>query len=175
MGSLVEVIPQRLRSISPEKAAEKPAPGKWSEKEELGHLLDSAANNHQRMVRTQLEDSPALPGYAQDQWVALHRYQERGWGELIEIWETLNRQLLAAAEAASPEQRQRTCSVVLGTAHAQFCLRRLCRPHVAPPRTPGGAGGRRASPTGYNLKRNRQVDAMAPRVTSITPASLTYH
>jgi hypothetical protein len=111
MGSLVEVIPQRLRSISPEKAAEKPAPGKWSEKEELGHLLDSAANNHQRMVRTQLEDSPALPGYTQDQWVALHRYQERGWGELIEIWETLNRQLLAAAEAASPEQRQRTCSV----------------------------------------------------------------
>ena len=108
---LLEEIPRRLRRIGPESAGKKPAPGKWSPKEELGHLLDSAVNNHVRIVRLQLEDSPELPGYAQDQWVALHRYQERSWDELIESWQALNRQLLAAVERVRPDQRERTCSI----------------------------------------------------------------
>jgi hypothetical protein len=66
---------------------------------ELGHLLDSAANNHQRIVLAQLEDKPAMPGYDQTRWVTLHDYQHRDWNELIALWKALNRQLLAAAEA----------------------------------------------------------------------------
>ena len=64
-----------------------------------GHLLDSAANNHQRIVRAQLEDNPAMPGYDGPKWVSLHAYQKRDWHELIGLWKALNRQLLSAAEA----------------------------------------------------------------------------
>ena len=99
LRSLLEHVPGRLAELSDSMAQVNPAASKWSPKEELGHLLDSAANNHQRIVRAQLEDNPAMPGYDQTRWVALHGYQRREWSELIELWRALNRQLLAAAEA----------------------------------------------------------------------------
>jgi hypothetical protein len=51
-----------LTAILPDEAAQHPAPGKWSKKQELGHLVDSACNNQQRIVRAQLEKEPSLPG-----------------------------------------------------------------------------------------------------------------
>jgi nitroreductase len=65
-------------------------------------LIDSAANNHQRIVRAQLENDLALPGYDGDRWVELHGYQSRVWMDLIAVWRAGNSQLLAAAESASP-------------------------------------------------------------------------
>src|SRR6185369_14424812 len=100
LGALLKSLPGRLASISNERAAVKPAPESWSAKQELGHLIDSAANNHQRIVRTQLEDGIALPGYDGDFWVAVHDYQNREWTELIGLWRAGNSQLLAAAESA---------------------------------------------------------------------------
>jgi hypothetical protein len=74
-------------------------PGKWSRKEILGHLIDSAANYHQRFVRAQI---PAhlrgaalrLDGYAQEDWVRLQAYRERPWRELVVLWGALNRHVL---------------------------------------------------------------------------------
>jgi hypothetical protein len=108
---LLEEVPPRLENLREATVARKPTPVKWSAKEQLGHLLDSAANNHQRMVRTQLEDNPAMPGYDGDRWVELHRYQDTDWRELIERWRTLNGQLLAAVESCSEAAWQRTCTV----------------------------------------------------------------
>lgn len=102
-------IPPRLENLP--DPGRKSSPDKWSLKEELGHLLDSAANNHQRMVRAQLEDRPAMPGYEQEKWVQLHSYQQRDWQELVALWTALNGQLLAAAEAASETAWTRTCTV----------------------------------------------------------------
>jgi len=96
---LLQVVPGRLAAFTPEKAQHKPDPARWSPKEELGHLLDSAVNNHQRIVRAQMENNLTLPGYAQNQWVAIHGYQERDWQELISLWHAMNRQLLRAAES----------------------------------------------------------------------------
>jgi nitroreductase len=95
-----KVLPGRLAGIPEGRASAKPAPDKWSAKQELGHLIDSAHNNHQRVVRAQLEDDLALPGYDGDRWVELHGYQERDWIELIGLWSAGNSQLVAAAEAA---------------------------------------------------------------------------
>jgi hypothetical protein len=92
-------------------AEERPSASAWSPKEELGHLLDSAANNHQRIVRAQFEDRPAMPGYQQNRWVAIHNYQNRPWSELIELWQALNRQLLAAAETAPSDSWPRTLTI----------------------------------------------------------------
>ena len=100
LRALIAVVPVRLSAITSEQTAAKSAPNSWSIKEELGHLIDSAVNNHQRVVRAGLEDDLAMPSYDGDQWVELHGYQNRDWSDLIALWRSLNRQLLTAAEAA---------------------------------------------------------------------------
>ncbi|HSB10523.1 MAG TPA: nitroreductase family protein [Blastocatellia bacterium] len=99
LRSALPVLPGRLAAISNQRAAAKPAPESWSAKQELGHLIDSAANNHQRIARAQLEDNLALPGYDGDRWVELHGYQNREWTELVGLWRAANSQLVAAAES----------------------------------------------------------------------------
>ena len=107
---LVEV-PLRLAALPSDSVERKPSSSKWSPKEELGHLIDSAANNHQRIVRIQLQQNPAMPGYEQDRWVALHHYQQRDWKELIQVWAALNQQLLSAAKNAPESAWKRTCTI----------------------------------------------------------------
>lgn len=111
LRDLIKEIPPRLNKLPLSQVELKPSPSTWSPKEELGHLLDSAANNHQRIVRTQLEDKPKMPGYDGDAWVKLHGYQQRNWPQMIELWRALNEQLLAAAEATSDSAWSRTCTI----------------------------------------------------------------
>ncbi|HKM86409.1 MAG TPA: DinB family protein [Terriglobales bacterium] len=111
LRDLLERVPGRLENLSKDKVESKSTPSNWSPKEELGHLLDSAANNHQRIVLAQFEDKPAMPGYEQNRWVAVHAYQRRDWKELIEVWQAINRQLLAAAEAVPDPAWSRTLTV----------------------------------------------------------------
>lgn len=104
-------VPGRLAAVSGERAAAKLTPQSWSAKEELGHLIDSAANNHQRVVRAQLENNLSLPGYDGDRWVELHGYQNRDWTDLVALWRAGNSQLLAAAESAADGVWSHTLSV----------------------------------------------------------------
>jgi DinB superfamily len=90
--SALEIV-DRLREIDEATAARPRAPGKWSRKQILGHLVDSAANNHQGFVRLQLSPRIDLPGYDGDDWVRLQRYQDRPWREIIELWRAYNVQL----------------------------------------------------------------------------------
>src|SRR5215831_14824797 len=83
----------RLRQIYESTAAARPGPGQWSKKEILGHLIDSAANNHQRFVRLQLMPRIDLPQYDGDEWVRVQHYQDRPWPEIIDLWEMYNTQL----------------------------------------------------------------------------------
>ncbi len=72
----------------------KPSPHKWSKKEILGHLVDSAANNHIRFIKAQVVDD-VFTGYIyeQDHFVAAQRYAEENTDELIELWYAYNRHL----------------------------------------------------------------------------------
>ena len=94
LQSALEVA-DRLRQIDETTASLRPSPGKWSKKEILGHLIDSAANNHQRFVRLQLSGRIDLPGYDGDEWVRVQRYQDRPWGEIIDLCQMYNTQLAA--------------------------------------------------------------------------------
>jgi hypothetical protein len=76
------------------------APGKWSPKEIIGHLIDSAANNHARFVRAQSTDHLVCEGYDQDAWVQLQRYQERPWTNLVQLWRDYNLHLAAVMASA---------------------------------------------------------------------------
>ena len=88
-----------------------PAPGKWSPREIIGHLVDSASNNHQRFVRMRERDDLVVDGYEQDAWVAAQHYQDAPWTELVLLWMTFNRhiaRLMAATPAADRDRvRQR--------------------------------------------------------------------
>ncbi|OLD21743.1 MAG: hypothetical protein AUG08_14555 [Acidobacteria bacterium 13_1_20CM_2_55_15] len=96
-------IADRLRGIQDAEASIRPAPGKWSKKEILGHLIDSAANNHQRFVRLQLTPVLNLPGYDGDEWVRVQRYQDRPWSEIVALWQMYNVQLAAVIRHVDPK------------------------------------------------------------------------
>jgi hypothetical protein len=93
LRALVQRESIRLRGISEKEASAPRAPGKWSRKEALGHLVDSALNNHQRFVRAQAVDALAFPGYSQDEWVRSQGYVDEAWLDLVTLWETINRHL----------------------------------------------------------------------------------
>ena len=76
----VERALPKLRAMSESRAEQPRAPGKWSPKQVIGHLIDSAANNHQRFVRAQQDASYTGPGYTQDHWVAVCRVSGRFLG-----------------------------------------------------------------------------------------------
>lgn len=111
LGQIINQCPNRLLSLTDERASVKPASGKWSPKEELGHLIDSASNNHQRIVRAQLETLPRMPGYDGDAWVAVHAYQQREWSELVSLWTSLNRQLFRTVSNISDAASLRACTI----------------------------------------------------------------
>src|SRR5262249_55324932 len=60
----------------------------------LGHLLDSASNNHHRFVRASIDGQVTMPGYAQREWVDTQNYRDRPWQELQEFWRAFNMHLL---------------------------------------------------------------------------------
>ncbi len=85
---------EQLAQISEADSAQFPAPGKWSKKQIIGHLLDSASNNHQRFVRVQQTDGLQMPRYEQEQWVTSQNYQNEPWSELLAFWKSYNQHLL---------------------------------------------------------------------------------
>lgn len=91
-----------LRRITDADSAVHPGPGKWSPRQIIGHLIDSASNNHQRFVRAAGMPDLVFPGYDQDEWVELQRYQDGPWNELLDLWVTFNRHI-ARVMAAVPE------------------------------------------------------------------------
>src|SRR5579883_1571588 len=80
----------KLHTIGDEHASEKPTEEKWSYKEIIGHLIDSAANNHQKFLRATAEDGVSFPSYAQDYWVSTQHYNEVQWHQLLHLWEHYN-------------------------------------------------------------------------------------
>ena len=86
----VDGATERLKAIPSDRAREPVAAGKWSAQEIIGHLVDSASNNHGRFVRAQLSDDLFFPGYDQAAWVSVQQYSAADWSELIALWRTFN-------------------------------------------------------------------------------------
>ena len=94
LKEILEKIPAKLTAINGDEAQQKPNPKKWSKKEILGHLIDSASNNHQRFVRLQIDNAVTLPKYKQDEWVMVEHWQQKDWKEIITLWKLYNEHLL---------------------------------------------------------------------------------
>ena len=91
-----------LKSIT--EPSKKPLPGKWSPKQIIGHLIDSANNNHRRFVKAQFQDNLIFIGYKQEEWVDAQNYQETDWQELLAMWKTYNLFICRVIENISEEK-----------------------------------------------------------------------
>jgi hypothetical protein len=85
--------------------------GGWNRKQIVGHLLDSAANNRQRFVRSTIDGSYAGPGYAQDAWVAAHGYAGESWETLLRWWQAEHEILMAAVDRIPEDRLDALCVV----------------------------------------------------------------
>jgi len=88
----------KLRAISDAAAGEPREPGKWSRKEVIGHLIDSASNNHQRFIRAQQGGKLTFPPYEQNHWSASQHCNERAWADLLTLWYAYNAHLAHVIE-----------------------------------------------------------------------------
>lgn len=107
---LCQHIPARLRAIASADFEHSPAPGKWSKKEILGHLIDSATNNHQRFVRVQFEDRPHIR-YDQNNWNTCSHYKTMDAHHLIEFWRLYNLHLAILIQQIPAAALSRECAV----------------------------------------------------------------
>lgn len=101
----------RLMTVSDEAASIHPAPGKWSVREIIGHLIDSASNNHQRFLRARFQEDLVFPPYAQDDWVRMQGYQDAAWPEILELWYTFNLHLARVMALTPQDIRERRTTV----------------------------------------------------------------
>jgi hypothetical protein len=82
----------------------------WSSKQIIGHLIDSATNNHARFVLAQLKDDLLFPGYEQNGWVQVQQYQSESWAGLIELWRAYNLHLLHIMSNVPEEKLRNRCT-----------------------------------------------------------------
>jgi hypothetical protein len=111
LQALVAATGPGLRALDDGLAGLKPDAASWSIKEVLGHLIDSAANNHQRFVRAQQGGELTLPGYEQDLWVGTQGYQQRPWADIVGLWEAYNRHLAHVIRRIPPAALGVTCRI----------------------------------------------------------------
>jgi DinB superfamily len=112
--SAVDQAEPRLRRFNQSEADGLVRPGGWSRKQVLGHLIDSASNNHQRFVRAALQDSLDFPGYEQEGCVRLQAPQEADWSLLVSLWASYNRYLAHVISRIPDSKRETTCRIGTG-------------------------------------------------------------
>jgi hypothetical protein len=101
----------RLLEIPPESATQKVSPDAWSKQEILGHLIDSALNNHQRVVRGALNAAADFPPYNQNRWVEIQAYNEMDWADLVEFWMQCNFHLCRVLDHLPEEALNNPCNI----------------------------------------------------------------
>lgn len=98
----------RIKEISTNDFNAKPNATKWSKKEVVGHLIDSAHNNLRRFVVGQYEQQPNII-YDQDFWVSANDYQHMPDDDVIALWQLLNERIIAVLNKMPVENYERTC------------------------------------------------------------------
>lgn len=108
LESLLDAYLPQLNFLTDDEVVYKTSPAKWSKKELIGHLIDSAQNNTRRFIVAQYEENPTIV-YNQDKWVATNNYQTWELKDLIQLWYLLNKQTAFILKNISAEVSQRTC------------------------------------------------------------------
>ena len=111
---IVEAAEMKLRRIDEAETTKPTLPGGWSRKQIIGHLIDSASNNHQRFVRASLQTSLEFPGYDQNGNVSVQAPQEVHWLLLVSLWAAYNRYLAHVIAHLPDSKLQTVCRIGAG-------------------------------------------------------------
>lgn len=103
LSEFIEKYHLLLQQMNEDDMSLKPHSDKWSKKEELGHIVDSAQNNIQRFIRVQYEENVHII-YHPENWVEFNDYQNRDSNNLIELWYFLNKQIIAILQKMPSEK-----------------------------------------------------------------------
>ncbi len=118
---LTEMIPNLLYEIGEENLSFKISEEKWSKKEIIGHLIDSATNNHQRFVRGQFENKPEI-SYDQNKWNEFNFYQSIKGQQIISFWTIYNKQLLEIIKKIPNENLSREVKIAENILTLKFLI-----------------------------------------------------
>ena len=88
-----------FRGVPEERTARRPAADKWCAREVVGHLIDSACNNHRRFIINQDAERLIVDPYEQNVWVARQQYSETPAAELVPMWSAYNAHLARVIQA----------------------------------------------------------------------------
>jgi hypothetical protein len=99
---------QMFAGVDETRTAKRPAQGGWCAREVLGHLIDSACNNHRRFVLGQGGTLKRYDGYQQDEWVSRQQYDRIPWRDLVALWSAYNRHLAHVIGCAPAETLSHT-------------------------------------------------------------------
>jgi len=105
--SLTTSAVRKMSSIDDMVWERKSSPEKWSKKEILGHLIDSALNNHRRLILSENLDNYVFEGYDQNHWVRANQYHLKSHLKLIRQWQAVNELLSDAIEHISDQRLQK--------------------------------------------------------------------
>ncbi len=103
LSRIIQESTPKLLALSEKEASQPRAVGKWSPKEILGHLIDSACNNHRRIIKMQLHSELSFDGYEQDDWVRVQHYQQHSWSDIVALWQAYNLHLSHVITQISPK------------------------------------------------------------------------
>lgn len=103
LEEIIEEFPLKTESLSEEDFSRKESVNKWSKKEILGHLVDSALNNLQRYIRVQYQEVPHVV-YHQNEWVTFQNWQELPSKEILTLWKVINKQIVHVWKNFSEEK-----------------------------------------------------------------------
>jgi DinB superfamily len=112
--SVIDSAEPRLRQITPHDSAEPLRAGGWSRKQVIGHLIDSASNNHQRFVRASLQESLDFPPYDQDGNIRIQAPQDADWLLLVSLWAAYNRYLAHIIARLPASKLETQCRIGAG-------------------------------------------------------------
>ncbi|MFP3720843.1 DinB family protein [Niallia circulans] len=108
----IKRLPEEFKSMSENSSSHRPMPNKWSKKEILGHLCDSAINNIERFIKIQYEEPVyAIQSYDQNHWVKMQNYQDRPLDDIIDLYQALHKQIVHIVKNVPHEKLSYLCDI----------------------------------------------------------------
>lgn len=105
LAHYIETVPEKYLAFDEATLLEPPVPGKWSRQQVLGHLVDSALNNLKRFTEIQFSAQPYnVQAYRQEELVAVNNYQHLPLLHVLELWQSLNQQIIYVVENTPAEK-----------------------------------------------------------------------
>ncbi|MGR3811048.1 DinB family protein [Jiulongibacter sp. NS-SX5] len=111
LRELIALLRQPLLNLTEQEVSDKPNPTKWSKKEIIGHLIDSAVNNQKKFIMAQERNGQDITGYHQDEWVKLQAYHTADWATLVNLFCSINEHLAHVMENVEKSSLSHTLTI----------------------------------------------------------------